>query len=64
MTRAELLEAAATKLTQVVSLLAATGEQRLAFEAEALAEQVEFRFKGRDPSTAEVVLKVPKRKVL
>jgi hypothetical protein len=39
MTRDELLEAAATKLTEVVNLLAAAGEQRLAFDAEALASR-------------------------
>jgi len=43
MTRAELLEAATTKLAQAVDLLATAGELRLAFEAEALAEQVEFK---------------------
>ena len=53
MTRADLLEAAATKLAEAVTLLARAGEQRLAFEAEALAEQVEFsaaRFDGETPS--------------
>lgn len=54
MTRAELLEAAATKLAQAVDLLATAGEQRLAFEAEALAEQVQFSavpFKTPSPRT-------------
>jgi hypothetical protein len=50
MTRAELLEAAATKLTEVVNLLAAAGEQQLAFDAEALAEQVGFSANGENPS--------------
>ena len=50
MTRAELLEAAETKLAEVVNLLAAAGEQRLAFDAEALAEQVGFSANGENPS--------------
>ena len=50
MTKAELLEAAATKLEEVVNLLAAAGEERLAFDAEALAEQVGFSVNGETPS--------------
>lgn len=42
MTRAELLEGACTKLAEVVLLLTAAGETRLAQDAEELAEQVEF----------------------
>ena len=43
MTRAELLDAASTKLAEAVLLLSAAGEQRLAADAEELAELVEFR---------------------
>ena len=42
MTRAELLDMASMKLAEVVLLLTAAGEKRLATDAEELAEQVEF----------------------
>jgi hypothetical protein len=42
MTRAELLNAASMKLAEVVILLAAAGEKRLAQDTEELAEHVEF----------------------
>jgi hypothetical protein len=42
MTRAEILDAASMKLAEVVILLTAAGEKRLAQDAEELAEQVEF----------------------
>jgi hypothetical protein len=42
MTRAELLDIASMKLAEVVLLLTAAGERRLAADAEELAEQVEF----------------------
>jgi hypothetical protein len=55
MTRAELLDAASMKLAEVVMLLAADGEKRLAQDAEELAEQVEFStmpFQGKVPPTS------------
>jgi hypothetical protein len=42
MTRAELLDAASMKLAEVVLLLCAAGERRLAADAGELAEWVEF----------------------
>jgi hypothetical protein len=42
MTKAELLEAAAQRLAEVVILLEAAGEQTLAFGAEDLEHQVEI----------------------
>ncbi len=51
MTRAKLLKDAATKLAEAVTLLARAGEQRLAFEAEAVAEQVEFSAAAFDDET-------------
>ena len=42
MTKAELLEAAAKQLAEVVILLEAAGEQTLAFSAEDLEHQVEI----------------------
>jgi hypothetical protein len=52
MTRAELLDAASMKLAEVVILLTAAGEKRLAQDAEELAECVEFNavpLKGKVP---------------
>ena len=43
MTRAELLEAASEHLRGAIILLTAAGEDRLAFDVEALADRVEFR---------------------
>ena len=54
MTRVELLEAASMKLAEVVLLLTAAGEKRLARDAGELAEQVEFNtlpFEGKVPPT-------------
>jgi len=54
MTRAELLDTAAMKLAEVVILLTAAGEKRLAQDAEELAEQVECHavpFEGKVPPT-------------
>ena len=42
MTRAEILEAASIKLNQAALLLAAVGEDRLAADAEELADWVDF----------------------
>ena len=42
MTRAELLDTASMKLAEVVLLLTAAGEKRLARDAAELAEHVEF----------------------
>lgn len=55
MTRADLLDAASMKLAEVVLLLTAAGEKRLARDAGELAEQVEFSavpFQGRIPPTS------------
>jgi hypothetical protein len=41
MTRAELLDAAGERLSQAVILLTAAGEDCLAFQVEAVAEEVE-----------------------
>ena len=54
MTRAELLDAASMKLAEVVILLTADGEKRLAQDTEELAEHVEFiavPLKGKFPPT-------------
>ena len=42
MTKAELLEAAAKRLAEIVRLLVAAGEQKLAVDAEDLQQRVEF----------------------
>lgn len=43
MTRAEFLEAATERLSEVIILLTAAGEDCLALEVEAIADRVEFR---------------------
>ena len=50
MTRAEILEAASIKLNQAALLLAAVGEDRLAADAEELADWVDF---SQVPSAGE-----------
>ena len=42
MTKAELMDAALKKLEEVVTLLTAAGEQRLAADVQELAEWVDF----------------------
>jgi len=49
MTRAELLEAASSRLTEAALLLVAAGEDHLAAETEELAEWVEFNLDKTGP---------------